>query len=349
MLSRLLWALLAGVMSAQAAQISLDWSKFALNQSPTGFASRVSGSGQPGEWRIITDEVPPVLASFNANAPIQRRPVLAQVAREKTDEHFPLLVYEGETFQDFTLKTRFKTVAGEVEQMAGIAFRIRDEKNYYVVRASSLGNNLRFYKFVDGQRTPPIGPEIPVPAGVWHSLTVECKGNTIRVLLNDKEALPPLTDNSFAFGKIAFWTKSDSVSHFVDTLITYRPRESEAAVAVRDLMKNWKSLLAVKLFRFQPGSTNVVKMIGSDKPEEIGQPGGKAEVDTLLNGHAYYAKGKDRVELTLPIRDKNGEIIAAARLALKTFAGQTEENAIGRATPIRQELEMRLQSAEDWE
>ena len=59
-----------------------------------------------------------------------KRPVLAQLSKERTDEHFPMLVYEGETFGDFKLTTQFKIADGKDEQMAGIAFRIQDEKNY---------------------------------------------------------------------------------------------------------------------------------------------------------------------------------------------------------------------------
>ena len=115
--------------------------------------------------------------------------MLAQLAQDPADEHFPLLIYEGETIGDFTLTTRFKTVKGVVEQMAGIAFRIQNETNYYVVRASSLGNTFRFYKVLNGQRGPLVGPEVPIPSGVWHELTVECKGNAIRCLLNGKELI----------------------------------------------------------------------------------------------------------------------------------------------------------------
>jgi len=62
-------------------------------------------------------------------------------------------------------------------------------------------------------RLPPIGVEVDVPRGRWHELTVECKGNQIRCLLNGQQLFPDLTDNSFTEGRIGFWTKSDSVTH----------------------------------------------------------------------------------------------------------------------------------------
>jgi hypothetical protein len=349
MLFRFIAVLAAGVLSSGAAQLNLDWSGFALDRSPTGFASVVSGEGLPGDWRIVMDDVPSGLKTFNPEAAVPRRAVLAQMAREVTDEHFPALVYEGETFGDFTFKTRFKLVSGVVEKMAGVVFRYQDPRNYYVIRASGLGNNLRFYKFVDGQRTPPIGPDVPVSVGEWHDLEIACEGNRIRAALDGKAIMPELTDNSFAFGKVGFWTKSDSVSHFVDTVVTYKPRQSAAAVAARDLVAGNKSVLGVKLYRFRKGDTNSVVLVASDEAKEVGQAGGTSEADTLLRGSVYYAKGKDRVEMIVPIRDHNGEVIAAARIAMATFAGQTENNALDRVAPVRRELELRVRSVEDWE
>ena len=178
-----------------------------------------------------------------------RRSVLAQLARDGTDEHFPLLVFDDETFGDFTLTTRFKIVSGTVEQMAGIAFRLQDEKNYYYVRASSLGNTFRFLKLVNGERSAPIGPEVAIASGIWHELAIECKGNRIRCLLNGKELIPPLSDNSFSAGKFGFWTKSDSVAYFVDTKLIYTPRESLAQTLVRDFMQKYPRLVGLKILR----------------------------------------------------------------------------------------------------
>ena len=190
MRNHFLWALALLALPAVAAERKFDFSDVRENQAPPGFRSVVTGQGKPGDWRVIMDEVPPLLPPLSSAAPaVARKAVLAQLAQDPTDEHFPLLIYEGDIMGDFTLTTRFKTVKGVAEQMAGIAFRIQNETNYYVVRASSLGNNLRFYKVLNGERGPLVGPTVPVPSGVWHELTVECKGNAIRCLLDGKELI----------------------------------------------------------------------------------------------------------------------------------------------------------------
>ncbi len=115
--------------------------------------------------------------------------------------------------------------------MAGVVFHFQDEKNFYVIRASALGHNLRFYKVVQGIRSDPIGPTMDISVGVWHTLAVQCQGNQITCWLDGLLAMPPLQDNTFTAGKVGFWTKSDAVSYFCNTAIDYTPRVSGGAGA----------------------------------------------------------------------------------------------------------------------
>ncbi|MBI5383885.1 MAG: DUF1080 domain-containing protein [Verrucomicrobia bacterium] len=338
---------MAACLVVAADERTFDFSQTKVNETPPGFRSLVSGEGQPGEWKVVLDEGPSALPALSPKAPAAaKQPVLAQLSREATDEHFPLLVFDEETYSDFTFRARVKTVSGEAEQMAGLAFRIQDEKNYYVVRLSSLGNNVRFYKFVGGLRSPPIGPELPVPKGVWHELAVECRGNQIRVSFNGKEAFPPLSDNSFSSGKVGFWTKSDSVSHFADTRITYTPKERTMDVVIADTLKRFGKVRGLKLFAFPPGKDQP-EVIASKAPGDLGQTGGEAETKCLKDGTPFIGKSRETVAVMLPVRDRNGEIVAAARVTLDTFMGQTENNALIRTRPIVKFIESRVIAASE--
>lgn len=332
--------------SSFAAERVIDFNQFPLNQTPSNFVSTVSGMGKTGNWTVIEDEVPALLAPLSPNAPrIGKRNVLAQLAKDDTDEHFPLLMLNDEVFGDFTFSTRFKCVSGQVEQMAGLAFRIQDEKNYYVVRASAAGNSFRFYKFVEGVRSAPIGSEIPIPAGVWHEMTIDCRGNQIRCSLNGKEAIPALTDNSFKYGKLGFWTKSDSVSYFSDAKINYTPREPFAQKVIRDVMTMYPRLVSLKIYAYKD---KALRVVASTTDKEIGQDGTVVEENVIKNDKVYYGKANHVCAVTLPLRDRNGDTVAALFVALKAFPGQTEENAIARALPINKEISARIQSTDDF-
>src|SRR5664279_1620560 len=76
-----LWLLLA--VSASGAEIKINFSDFAAGQSPTNFQNALAGTGQPGDWKIVTDESPsafaPLMPQITPTAPAVRRPVLAQL------------------------------------------------------------------------------------------------------------------------------------------------------------------------------------------------------------------------------------------------------------------------------
>jgi hypothetical protein len=339
-----LWLALS--LSAFGAERVFDFKDLPADKTPPGFRSVVAGKGKVGDWKIVMDEVPPLLAPLTDKAPVvTRRAVLAQVSQDATDERFPLLIFDGDSFTDFTLTTRFKLVGGGLEQMAGIAFRIQDEQNFYVIRVSGLGKNVRFYKVVGGERGNPIGPQVDLAKGVWHELKIECKGNQIHCWLNDKEAIPPLTDNSFTGGKFGFWTKSDSVSYFADTKIIYTPREPRAQAIIRDTLAKYPRLLDLKIYTLD--EKREPRLVAGKNPKEVGTAGGKPERETIAQGHLYYGKGKKSVLVVMPLRDRNGEPMAAVRLNMESFVGQTEQNALARATPIVKHMQAQAQTLEE--
>jgi len=341
------WLVAVVALAARAAERKFDFSQFPVNTPPAGFRSAVAGEGRPGDWRVILDEVAPLLTPLTDKAPAAaKRAVLAQLARDPTDEHFPLLIFEEETFTDFTFSTRFKTVAGEREQMAGVIFRAQNERSFYVLRASSLGNTLRFYKVVDGQRGPPIGPQQEIARGVWHELAVECKGNQIRCLFNGREALPPLTDNSFSRGKVGFWTKSDSVSYFADARVTYTAAEPLAQKLVRSALDRYPRLRDLKMYALT-GQPPAVRVVAARSPADLGQAGGAAEAAVIARGEPYYLKGRGVVSVWLPLRDRNGEPIAAVRVTMESFPGQTEQNALIRALPVLKHMQAGVTTREE--
>jgi hypothetical protein len=344
----LLCALTLLAFSAAAAEKKFDFSDLSEGDVPPGFRSTVTGEGKPGKWTIVLDEVPPPMQILSPQAKsLAKRPVLAQVAQDPADEHFPVFIFDEESFGDFTLTTKFKTVSGAVEQMAGIAFHIQNETNYYVVRASSLGNTFKFYRVVNGSRGPSVGPEITIPSGVWHELGVATTGNQIRCLLDGKELIN-VSDKASPFldGKFGFWTKSDSVSYFADTKIVYVPKELPAQVIVRDCLKKYSRLLDLKIYVAGSGS-NLPRLVGSSASHEPNRPAGDPERAVIAQGAIYYGRDTGYVSVTMPLRDRNGDCIAAVRVVMKSFAGQTEQNALSRATPIVKAMQVRVQSLQD--
>jgi hypothetical protein len=287
--------------------------------------------------------VPPLLAPLTDKAPlITRRAVLVQASRDPTDERFPMFIYDGETFQDFRLATRFKIVGGQAEQMAGVVFRFQNASNFYVIRASALGHNVRFYKVVNGVRSDPIGPQLDVSTGDWHTLAVQCQGNQIVCWFDDRLVMPPLNDNTFTSGKIGFWTKSDAVSYFTDMMIDYKPRVPAAQSLVKSIMEQQPRILGLRIYTLD--STGQPRIIASKDEKEIGQPGTDAEREALTDGKIFYGRGRGTVAITMPFRDRNGDAMAAMRVELKSHFAESQDTTLARATMILKLMQAQVNS-----
>jgi hypothetical protein len=337
----LFWAAALLALPVVAVDRVLKFSDSPVDQEPSGFRSLVIGAGKPGDWKVVRED------DSGASGTNQASTVLAQTARDPQGNHFPVLIFDKESYGDFRLSTRFKIVGGAMEQAAGIVFRFQNESNFYLVGASVLGNSFRCYKVDNGVWKPPFGPEMEISKGTWHDLVVQCEGTRILCSLDGNDAIK-LIDNSTAgsAGKVGFWTKSDSVSHFLDTTISYTPSEMLAKTLVRQALQEYPRVLGLKVFAERTRGEGP-SIIASKDETEIGQAGGKAESDVILNGTSYYSKDKESVTVTLPLRDRNGDPIAAVRIVMKTFPGQTEDNAVVRAKPIVKLMQAQVKSREE--
>jgi len=338
------WFLIAiALLPVFGAERDLQFSRMKVDEPPSGFRSALMGEGRPGTWKIIEADVPSILGTVTEKAEIPRQNVLAQTSRDSTDNHYPLLILDDEEFGDFTLTTRFKLQAGVIEQMAGIAFRIQNESNYFYIRASGLYNSLRFVPVINGQIGNPVGPEMPIEKGVWHELKIEAKGNQFNCWFDGKQAMPTLTDNTYSAGKIGFWTKSDSVSYFADTHIVYRPREALAAILVREMISKHNRLKNIRIIA-KKENTSELTVIASARPEEVGKPASDVEKDVYNNDKKYVGKSKELNAMlaTMPLHDKNGDPVAAVRFEVDPFPGQTEKNVLERTFPMIKEMEARV-------
>jgi hypothetical protein len=342
-----IWAGLLLTPAAPAAERVFEFTEAELNKTPTNFSSVIAGLGQPGDWRIVLDDAPPSLMPLSTGSfPVNRRPVLSQQSRSIIDTHYPILVYDGDTYADFRFSTRFKILAGETDQMAGIVFRFKDEKNFYVLRASVKDGTLRFYRMNNGIAQQLIGPKVEFKLNEWRELAVECKGTEIRCFLDGKEAIPLLNDSGLSSGKVGFWTKSDTVAHFTDARVRFTPKEPAAQTFVRDALQRYPRVVGLRI-AMPTGSPAEPRIIASKEETELGQAADKASRDVLRSGRAYFGRERGIVHVTLPLRDRNGETIAAVKVTLDSFPGQTEQNAIIRAQPVLKIIQARVTSPAD--
>ncbi len=156
--------------------------------------------------------------------------------------------------------------------------------------------------------------------------------------------MPPLEDNSFSEGKVGLWTKSDAVSYFCDGEIDYTPRIPMAQTLVDNIMEKQPRILGLRIYALNAqGEPHV---IASKDPVENGQPGDDTDKKAISEGAIFYGRHKGVDIITLPLRDHNGDPVGAVRLWLKSFIGETQNNALTRATMILRSMEAEVTSAD---
>ena len=190
---------------AEQGTIRVDIPAMKPGLEPADFTIWRTGNGDAAEWRVVTD----VTAAGST--------AIAQVSTDTTGYRFPLAVYKPVSAKNVEVVTRFKPIAGKVDQAGGVAVRLTTYDDYYVVRANALEDNVRFYRVVKGRREQIKGIDTEVASNQWHTLGLRAEGDHFTVSFDGKE-LFSADDKTFAAeGKIALWTKADSVTYF-DTL-----------------------------------------------------------------------------------------------------------------------------------
>jgi hypothetical protein len=194
--------LVSSLLAVPASAQRVSFADAPVDGMPKGFVTALTGQGKPGDWKVIED------ASAEGGL------ALAQLDPDPTDYRFPLAIYEPTFPSDVEATTRFKAISGKGDQAGGIVVRLTDRNNYYIARANALENNVQFFRVVGGRRQELAGANTKVASGVWHTLTLRAEGNRFTVSLNGK-ALFTHTDRTFGGpGKVALWTKADSVTRF---------------------------------------------------------------------------------------------------------------------------------------
>jgi hypothetical protein len=138
---------------------------------PTGFVFARTGRGGATEWIVVDDK------------PTTAGRAIEQTSTDRTDYRFPLAICGSVSAANLDARLRFKAVSGKVDQAGGIAVRLQDADNFYVVRANALEDNVRFYK-------------------------------TLFSVVDQTFA---------EAGAVALWTKADSVTRFDQIRITVLP------------------------------------------------------------------------------------------------------------------------------
>jgi Domain of Unknown Function (DUF1080) len=146
---------------------------------------------------------------FSGNWQLDRDSIL----QSSTTENFPLLIFQQPVFGDFEYSAEFLIESGQEDRYAGIAMRIIDENNYYIVRASASEQSVTFARFNNGSRQILQTFSSKVAVRAWQKLKVIVIGAEFKLFLNDR-FVGEIQDRGWKTGKVGLGTKADSVTRF---------------------------------------------------------------------------------------------------------------------------------------
>ena len=228
----LMISVVAGVASVPKPKtIRVDVSHEKVGGEPKKFLAVV------GNWSIVDDGGKKVLA-VDGRQWLRGTPAsdLAKKARTiygskheefidnvKAFAYFPYAVAKDlGDFRDGQLSLRFKLVAGQLDQCAGILFNLKPNGDYLTVRFNGKEDNVVLWKFVKGKRSfVKKGSEnVPLQMNTWHTLEVSVEGTNLQASLDGKHLLD-YTLAEPVIGRVGVWSKTDSVSYFDDFAMTW--------------------------------------------------------------------------------------------------------------------------------
>ena len=142
--------------------------------------------------------------------------VFAQLKNRGYFTDFNVVLVGGTKATDIDLKVSFLAIAGRGDMGGGLIWRAQDNKNYYIVRANPLEQNIRFYRVVNGVRHKLKNFNHIISIKAWQTIRVVARGNNFKIYFNSQLVID-INDETFQTdGKIGLWTKADALTYFDD-------------------------------------------------------------------------------------------------------------------------------------
>lgn len=196
----------AAAVSALAGTQGFRFDDLPVGAAPSGWECGVTGGGHP-RWTVERD---PSGSAGN-------------VLLQSGSGTFPWCVKSGTAISNGAVEASFLPISGTQDQAAGVVWRWKDGRNYYVARANALENNVSLYYTESGSRKTLKYVDAPVARGKWHTLRVEFEGGLILVYLDGKRYIEYRDDHIGGAGAVGVWTKADSVTAFSELRVAAKP------------------------------------------------------------------------------------------------------------------------------
>jgi len=318
-----------------AAGNPFNFSKLPLGKTPAGF--RATG-GEAKEWRVVEADLPSTLDPSRT----VKRHCLQHSGGTNDSERYPSLVFAGKDFGNLVFKTSFRIDGGNGVKAAGIVIRAQPDNTSFVFAIIPAKSRMYLSYCEKGTKFGNHSSRISLPKDGWYHLELTCVNNTLSGKLNGEnfETLR-FINNPPGPGKVGFWTRGDTDCLF--TLSSVTLPLSLAQSVVNDIARTNKYLLRVELAALRPGK-NVPEISAATDLKQVGKPAHASCRQAIEKGAVIYSEGSDAIEVVMPVKNVDGEIMAAARMFLKPGNLTSKARHRARAAAVAIELGKRIQT-----
>ena len=224
-------ALLSCAAASAASQdpATIDIAKEGVGGPPAAFEFAKSGRGELGRWTIVRE--PGAVDQV----------AIEHVSADATEDGFSLAIYRELSLKNIEFSVRFKSVIGTMHS-AGLAVRVADPRNYYLVRASALDARVDLFRVIDGKIERIVGRDADVDTDHWQTLGLIAQDDRFTVSLDGQQLFTAWDPALEKEGRVALWTEEDNVTRFDAIRITALPWSAQPRRATEPQigqLRNW--------------------------------------------------------------------------------------------------------------
>lgn len=136
-----------------------------------------------------------------------------------TNTYLLALPNDPTEYSDFTYQADFDPWGGAWGSYAGLVFRYRDPRNYYVLAAACPKDYLALYRMSGGHLNLIKKVPATLERGHWYTFKVEARGGHFTCYLDGKQMFEA-QDDAIAKGRIGVWSQNDSRVSFDNIELT---------------------------------------------------------------------------------------------------------------------------------
>ena len=180
------------------------------------------------------------------------------------------------------------------------------------------------------------------PKDGWQSIKLQAEENTSSWNLNHRQdfiTYNPETTPDYRRGMVGFWVRSDSRVQFAAPVVrTLKEEKQNQLVALlKKIARENNRVLSLKLSA-RPSPQKPPVVIASLEAKEIGQPAHEVVTKVLESEENFHGQKDGISTVTVPVKDRNGHIIGAARMRLSSRVASTQRKDLAYGNDIAKQI-----------